>query len=254
MQGIPVLRQRAGGLCSSSALRNLASGNLVAYFSTVPTSTGILLSSIGDQERDLQPGRAYLSDGTNDYVDLPDIGTVDIFEGYVELQADNQELWTLANTTATALTVSSGVLTAGASLTISAITVDGVSKTASEAGVLLNNNTMQLLRVEFSSAVATTNLRFFTDGSAFGNVKAFGWKFSNGTTDRAFYKMDEQSGTTSYDSSGNGNNGTITNATLATFHSTQDTYSYQNQVGLMFQDWHQVLSSHSIGRPFGILY
>lgn len=47
----------------------------------------------------------------------------------------------------------------------------------------------------------------------------------------AQYKCDEQDGTTSYDSSGNGNNGTITNATLANFHTTQDIYSFQNQVG-----------------------
>lgn len=46
-----------------------------------------------------------------------------------------------------------------------------------------------------------------------------------------WYKMDEQEGTNALDSSGNGNTGTITNATLSTFHATQDVYSYQNQVG-----------------------
>jgi len=45
------------------------------------------------------------------------------------------------------------------------------------------------------------------------------------------YKCDEQDGTTAYDSSGNGAHGTIINATLATFHSTQNVYSYQNEVG-----------------------
>ena len=47
----------------------------------------------------------------------------------------------------------------------------------------------------------------------------------------AQYKCDEQSGIVAYDSSGNANDGTITNATLSTFHATQDEYSFQNQVG-----------------------
>jgi hypothetical protein len=46
-----------------------------------------------------------------------------------------------------------------------------------------------------------------------------------------WWKCDEQSGTVAYDSSGNGYHGTITNATLSTFHATQDIWSFQNQVG-----------------------
>lgn len=45
------------------------------------------------------------------------------------------------------------------------------------------------------------------------------------------WKMDESAGAMSYDSSGNGNHGTINNATLSTFHSTQDLHSFQNEVG-----------------------
>ena len=44
-------------------------------------------------------------------------------------------------------------------------------------------------------------------------------------------KMDVQSGVTSYDSSGNELTGTLTNITAANFHTTQDVYSFQNQVG-----------------------
>lgn len=47
----------------------------------------------------------------------------------------------------------------------------------------------------------------------------------------AWYKCDEGTGVNSYDSSGNGNHGTITNASLETFHSTQNIYSWQNEVG-----------------------
>jgi len=45
------------------------------------------------------------------------------------------------------------------------------------------------------------------------------------------YKCDEQDGTVSYDSSGNGRHGAIMNTAMATFHATQNLYSYQNQVG-----------------------
>lgn len=47
---------------------------------------------------------------------------------------------------------------------------------------------------------------------------------------RAHYKLDEQSGTTCYDSSGNGNNGTIENA-VSNWGVTHDILSFQNQVG-----------------------
>lgn len=50
-------------------------------------------------------------------------------------------------------------------------------------------------------------------------------------SDGTFLKCDEQAGTTAYDSSGSGNHGTIMNATLETFHGTQDVVSWQNDMG-----------------------
>jgi hypothetical protein len=48
----------------------------------------------------------------------------------------------------------------------------------------------------------------------------------------ACYRCDEQAGTVMYNANGDGNDGTITSSALATFHgSTQDVYSWQNQVG-----------------------
>ncbi len=60
----------------------------------------------------------------------------------------------------------------------------------------------------------------------------------------AQYKGDEQIESVSYDSSGNERHGTITNATLSTFHSTQTAtitssfpgYSWQNQLGYTLSD------------------
>ncbi len=55
-----------------------------------------------------------------------------------------------------------------------------------------------------------------------------------GPTDPVVWlKCDEGSGTTAYDSSGNGNNGTITAVSISTFHdaTANDVYSFQNEVG-----------------------
>ena len=52
----------------------------------------------------------------------------------------------------------------------------------------------------------------------------------DGQTLAAHYKLDEQSGTTCYDSSGNANNGTIENA-VSNWSVTHDILSFQNQVG-----------------------
>lgn len=74
----------------------------------------------------------------------------------------------------------------------------------------------------------------------------------------AWYKCDEQAGDIAYDSSGNENHGTITNATLSTFHSTQDIYSFQNQVGYsnygFFDDSDTKVTSDLTTQPTNGLY
>lgn len=52
-------------------------------------------------------------------------------------------------------------------------------------------------------------------------------------SDGTHLKCDEAAGATAFDSSGNGNHGTITNATLSTFHATDIDvpYSWQNEAG-----------------------
>ena len=66
-------------------------------------------------------------------------------------------------------------------------------------------------------------------------IGTFGESGTNpGTTDLITQvKMDEGDNTLAYDSSGNNRHGTITNATLSTFHAEGNTvpYSYQNEVG-----------------------
>jgi hypothetical protein len=193
----------------------------------------------------------------DDEVVIGDIGAAIWFSGWVKLNSDNQCLMSLSNDTNTNLVVSAGVLTAGATLTLAGIRVDDVSKTASEAGVLLNDNAWHFLSCGIGDglggASTADDVRMFTDGTAHGSLSGFDWRFWSVTPTAAeltecysgsgsrnaaalsklagWHKMDEQSGVVSYDSSGNGNSGTITNATLANFHTTQDIYSFQNQVG-----------------------
>jgi hypothetical protein len=204
-----------------------------------------------------QQGRCYTSDGTDDEVNFGDIGTAIWFSGWVKLNSDNQCLFSLSNDTNTNVIVSAGVLTAGATLTLTGIKVDDVSKTASEAGVLLNDNLWHFLSCGIGDGLGggstADDVRFFTDGTNHGSVSGFDWRFYS-TTPTAdelteaysgtgarniaamskyalWDKMDVQSGVTSYDSSGNGLTGALTNITEANFHATQDVWSFQNQVG-----------------------
>ena len=204
-----------------------------------------------------QQGRCYTSDGTDDEVNYGDIGTAIWFSGWVKLNSDNQCLFSLSNDTNTNVIVTAGVLTAGATLTLSGIKVDNVTKNATEAGALLNDNLYHFLSCGIGDGLGggstADDVRFFTDGTNHGSVSGFDWRFYS-TTPAAdelteaysgtgarniasmskyalWDKMDTQSGVTSYDSSGNGLTGTLTNITAANFHATQDVYSFQNQVG-----------------------
>jgi hypothetical protein len=204
-----------------------------------------------------QQGRCYTADGTDDEVNYGDIGTAIWFSGWVKLNSDNQCLFSLSNDANTNVIVTAGVLTAGATLTLTGIKVDNVSKTASEAGALLNDNLYHFLSCGIGDGLGggstADDVRFFTDGTNHGSVSGFDWRFYS-TTPTAdelteaysgtgarniaamskyalWDKMDVQSGVTSYDSSGNELTGTLTNITAANFHTTQDVYSFQNQVG-----------------------
>jgi adhesin HecA-like repeat protein len=130
-------------------------------------------------------GACYTGDGTDDEVIWGDIGTAIWFSGWVKLNSDNQCLFSLSNDTATNLIVTAGVLTAGATLTLSAIKIDNASKTASEAGVLLNDNAWHFLSCGIGDglggASTADDVRFFTDGTAHGSISGFDWRFYSTT-------------------------------------------------------------------------
>jgi hypothetical protein len=233
---------------------------LAEYFeneSTAGDGSRLLDTSRFGTRRTGQQGRCYTADGTDDEVNYGDIGTAIWFSGWVKLNSDNQCLFSLSNNTNTNVIVAAGVLTAGATLTLSGIKVDNVTKNATEAGALLNDNLYHFLSCGIGDGLGggstANNVRFFTDGTNHGSVSGFDWRFYS-TTPTAdelteaysgrgarniaamskyalWDKMDTQSGVASYDSSGNGLTGALTNITAANFHATQDIYSFQNQVG-----------------------
>lgn len=122
-------------------------------------------------------------DGTNDYADFGAVGTVTSFKGWVKLNAANQNIWTLTNNINTRLYVVTATLTGGASLTLSNIKINGVSKTAAEAGVLLNTTNWCYLEVDFTSTNATS-LQLGTGGvgGSHGNIRMVNVQFYNGST------------------------------------------------------------------------
>lgn len=165
-------------------------------------------------------GRAAKPDGTNDLITIGNISaSATLLTFNVKLAVDNQKLFTLQNSTATAVSVVAGVLTFGGSLTVSSITVDGVSKNATEAGALLNDNGWHTVVLTLSS-ISVSDLRIGYDGTTYGNfsISKFGVNASDAD---GLWVFNEESGTTHYDSSGNANHGTITNADTAlsgTYH------------------------------------
>lgn len=108
-------------------------------------------------------------DGTDDKITFGDVGNVSHIKIKFLSRPDNQEIMTLANSTATAVTVSGGTLTFGASLSASNITVDSVSKTAAQAGALINDNTWHTLEFDLTE-IAASNLIIGTDSSAYGDI------------------------------------------------------------------------------------
>lgn len=210
----------------------LAMSGLVAWVLDEDEGLGTTYAgdTVGDQRRTIQAGRCYLFDGTDDYIDCGNIGSVTSVSFYIKSVVDDQEIMTLDGANSSRVYVTGSVLSFGGSLTVSNITVDGVTKTASEAGTLINDNLWHLVTFDVSSFTASS-LYLGRNASSYGNINLRDVKFNDGNL--AHYKCEESAGTTAYDSSGNANHGTITNATLSTFHATDAgiNYSYGNEVG-----------------------
>lgn len=158
-------------------------------------------------------------DGVADEVNFGDCGSTTKVSLYVRSVVDNQYILSLDNLTTKAVYVSAGVLTFGASLTASNITIDGVVKTPTEAGVLLNDNLIHLLEFDLVS-VTCTDVRLARSVANYGNIEVCKFEL-----DELFAPMAECAGLINYDSLGN-SDGTIVGTESAIWASNQDLYHY----------------------------
>ena len=233
------------------------------YFnsSSVPED-GKLYSGTSGQKRQIQPGRCYNLDGTNDYVDFGNNPVVEIntaWEVEVNVLGGPNTYRVCYSEGSSSSTTPFFVLRSGSSATTLEIfwrnSVSTTIANVNYTGIL--GSTAKKVKVTYNG---TDEMEVLVDGVSLGTTAvtpsglmatnrvtlgAFGRSSYSGYFDGKLWglhtwadgimvinaKCDEADGTTSYDSSGNGNDGTITNATLSTFHSTQDVYSYQNNVG-----------------------
>lgn len=222
------------------------------------------VDSRGTSSRDIQQGRCYVGDGVDDYtisgnltpcsdncewefwIKTPDVVSLEGIANMYDYQ-NNKRSWNIA-------------VAGNETLSIS-LSSDGTAFETQVSTYILPINVWTKIRMEFSSGtlalyvndVFEENIIFTTTsinndaqpillfarlnnngvGNGLFGGELFGFKYTDSSTseDLVFYKCDEQAGDIAYDSSGNQNDGTITNATLSTFHGTQNEYSFQNQVG-----------------------
>ena len=175
--GVVHLNVKSGARFIGAAYTNLYPFSSTKFLDQSPLHLGT--------RRAGQQGRCYTADGTDDEVIYGDIGTAIWFSGWVKLNSDNKCLFSLGNDTNTNLIVTAGVLTAGATLTLTGIKVDNVSKTASEAGALLNDNLYHFLSCGIGDGLGggstADDVLFFTDGTNHGSVSGFDWRFYSTT-------------------------------------------------------------------------
>ena len=138
----------------------------------------------------------------------------------------------------------------------------------------LDNNTSNTVNIPVTAGYITglSNIHFLIAGygnslgnggdfSGFelGDIKVWDVRVFTDSTLVAQYKCDETSGATSYDSSGNGRNGTIMNAVTVprtenpnSIHQTQNIFSYPNMVGYSVRKFYSSIPSQftQVGAAF----
>lgn len=227
-----------------------------------------VVDTLGAQSRLVQLGRAYNFDGVNDFIDLPNVVNINSADKikvsftFATNQTSTAVPFTIRET-------SGDVSEIKLQLSISAAGIIRLRSGSSTGGLILhdtansyNDGQHYALSVEIDYVskdwsfsidgveLASGNETDIKDGSDFaqgvarigrsqgtgspynGFFYAFNLELDDASTNN--YKCDEVGGTIAYDSSGNGNDATITNATLGTFHATLadgNGADFQNQVG-----------------------
>ncbi len=165
----------------------------------------------------------WTGNGVDDDIGFGNIGNITSISLWIKLDADNQTILSLANTAVTEIEVLAGVLTFGASLTESNITIGAISKSAAEAGALLNDNLFHELAFDLVE-IAATDFRIASANAVFGSIRIAKLQVNAGVLVNA--SSAEGAGDTIYDKSGNGNHSTITSTDLpAVWGNTQDVFA-----------------------------
>ena len=151
-------------------------------------------------------------DGTADVAEFGDTSvSVTSVKMVIKLLATNQDILTLQNADTHSIAVVGATLTFGSSLAGSNITVDGVSKTAGEAGALLNDLAWHTVTFDLTS-VAASDLRVGHDGAGtpnYGNFSMGLLQLNHATPDFSV-RFCENAGDIVHDTSGSQNDGVVT--------------------------------------------
>jgi hypothetical protein len=262
---------------TDKSLEPLIVQNLFSASSEITNTEVLDNSGLRNQSQngEIQPGRGYLFDGSNDYVVLPSNLITGNQQGSVSLRInptetglhqllftyggqDTSEYITLYrnptnklqmmrndDTLLNEFVLSTQTIPAGV-WTFITITWDDISMKAyidgDFVGELIGDFDPDIVQTTW---LGNTDNRTYYYKGEMNDVHIFNRALSadeiSGFYQKnlivpsggiAHYKMDEGAGTIAYDSTGNGNHGTITNATLSTFHTTDPEGSdWQNQVG-----------------------
>ena len=224
--------------------------SIIAEIVAIPSGTAIE-NSVGTRSGDVFKGRCYSFDGSNDYVELDNSivlsGAFDI-EFTAKIETTGGHLFS-HDTSDRIWTSSSAINIRYSSATTRVINHTWDTSTFHEYKISRDSDGNTTLYVDGSSVGVDTSgdtgemiLRLiggkdFTTSLGFFNGQMYNVKItdnSGGSQSLKYWgKFDEGKGSTAFDSSGNQNHGTITNATLSTFHTTDAgvKYSWQNQVG-----------------------
>ena len=275
LQNLQNVQNLAGGANGAVAVLPTA-GLLQWLFNSANTDTQAV-DKQGLRSGTVFAGRVYDFDGVDDYVDLPDLSITRTSDYSVAFwmipgKVANGGIFQHANSTSdrNGLVFASSKLAGGS---YNGTTYDGCrSDSILSIGtryhvVYVRDNTngdkiyingaddTAVSGVSTSLGSTEKAIGYTTNGSFYYDGKLWGFRIYdsaltasdaldlyNGTevaaSFTALYKMDEGDGTTAFDSSGNANHGTITNATLSTFHTTDTEveYSWLNQVGYTESD------------------
>lgn len=217
---------------------------LIQWLFKEPNTSTQAVDKQGTRSGTVFAGRAYDFDGTDDYISHPTVTLSGDFTITINLKLDaltstrtvsyfnSANSIKVLNTGAIRFEVNNNVITSstGAILATTAQEIV-ISRTGSSVDISVDGTSV-------GSGTESGDFKASLIGYNGTGEYMDGKLFSLQLSSELQYNCEEGDGTTAFDSSGNENHGTITNATLSTFHTTDAGmgYSWLNQVGFTESD------------------